>query len=68
LGEASSFNCPSYVPGEVVSLTHLSRGVDDAGLLQTDIFVSGKIPRFAANSEVILEPYTEEYIQTGPGE
>jgi len=53
--------------GEIVQLTHISRGIDKDGVLQADIAVRGNIPEFPANAEISLEPYTEDYIQTGPG-
>lgn len=54
--------------GEIVKLTHMARGVDSNGVLQVDIVVTGSIPEFSQSSEVTLEPYTEDYIQTGPGQ
>lgn len=53
--------------GEVLTLTHLSRGVDPDGYLLTDIIVSGLLPDFPESAEITLEPYMEDYIQTGPG-
>lgn len=56
-----------FVPlGEIVKLTHITRGVENGKLL-VDIVVTGSIPEFPQNAEVTLEPYEELYIQTGPG-
>lgn len=53
--------------GEILTLTHLSRGVDEEGRLMTDVIVSGNLPEIPNDAEIILEPYVEDYIQTGPG-
>lgn len=53
--------------GEIVKITQLARGVDDAGALQADIVVTGNVPEFPVSAKIIIEPYIESYIQTGPG-
>ncbi|XP_067940287.1 hemicentin-1-like [Watersipora subatra] len=56
-----------FTTGEVVKLNHVARGLDSNGIFQVDIMVSGSIPEFPLGSAVTLEPYIEDYIQTGPG-
>jgi len=48
-------------------MTHLARGVDVNGTLTVDVVMSGQVPRLADNVQVTVLPYTEQYIQTGPG-
>ena len=45
----------------------VARGVDDSGTLQADIMVSGNLSEFPVSAKIVLEPYIEDYIQTGPG-
>ena len=48
-------------------MTHIARGIDQNGILQIDIIVNGNVPSFPSEATVHIEPYSEEYIQTGPG-
>ncbi|XP_055948498.1 hemicentin-1-like isoform X2 [Argiope bruennichi] len=57
----------NFVTGEVLYMTHVARGLDRHGRLLVDIVVSGDIPDLPAESEVQLHPFTEDYLQTGPG-
>ena len=48
-------------------MTHVARGVDDQGVLTVDVVMRGQVPELADNVLVTVLPYTEQYIQTGPG-
>ena len=49
-------------------MTHIARGVDDQGVLQIDVIISGEVPVLPDQASVRVMPYVEDYIQTGPGE
>jgi len=53
--------------GEVLEMTQVARGVDDQGTLTVDVVMSGQVPRLPPDAQVTVLPYTEQYIQTGPG-
>ena len=53
--------------GEVLKMTHSAKGVDSNGILQIDVILSGEVPVLPDRANVIVLPYTEDYIQTGPG-
>jgi G2F domain len=53
--------------GEVLRMVHSSRGVDADGVLTVDIVMSGDIPTLPDYAEISILPYSEDYIQTGPG-
>lgn len=60
--------CVFYLPtGEILKMTHVARGVDSQGVLQLDIIVRGSVPSLPEFTQVYLQPYTEDYIQTGLG-
>jgi len=48
-------------------MTHVARGVDDDGTLNVDVVMSGRVPELPPDVPVTVLPYTEQYIQTGPG-
>ena len=48
-------------------MIHYAKGVDDDGNLQLDIVLRGNVPEFENTGKVVMEPYKENYIQTGPG-
>ena len=54
-------------PGEVLEMTHVARGLDKDGTLQFDVLLKGDIPEISPVSDIVLLPYVEDYIQTGPG-
>ena len=58
--------CHNAFVGEIAKLVQVARGVDDSGTLQADIIVSGNLPEFPVSAKIVLEPYIEDYIQTGP--
>ena len=48
-------------------MTHIARGLDSNGLLNVDIIINGYVPTLPEGARIKVEPYTENYIQTGPG-
>ncbi|XP_066533975.1 hemicentin-1 [Hoplias malabaricus] len=57
-----------FATGEILRMTHISRGVDTDGALLLDIVVNGHILQLPSNVDITLKDYTEDYIQTGPGQ
>lgn len=53
--------------GEVLRMIHKARGLDENGVFQTDVVISGDVPVVPAESDVSQLPYFEDFIQTGPG-
>uniref|UniRef100_A0A8B9H722 Hemicentin-1 n=1 Tax=Astyanax mexicanus TaxID=7994 RepID=A0A8B9H722_ASTMX len=51
-----------FATGEILRMTHVARGLDTDGALLLDIVVNGHILQLPSND------YTEDYIQTGPGQ
>lgn len=49
-------------------MSHYANGVDHNGMLTFDIIIRGEVPDLGPIKSVYLAPYTEQYIQTGPGE
>ncbi|XP_022085366.1 hemicentin-1-like isoform X2 [Acanthaster planci] len=54
--------------GETMRITYRVTGVDADGVLKLSIIVTGEVPEFYPEDQVIFLPYDEDYIQTGPGE
>ena len=48
-------------------MMHIARGVDSQGVLHVDIALTGEVPVLPDTAQIIVLPYTEDYIQTGPG-
>ncbi|XP_071421021.1 hemicentin-1 [Pithys albifrons albifrons] len=57
-----------FATGEVLRLTHVARGLDADGALLLDVLVSGHVLQLPALADVSVKDYTEDYIQTGPGQ
>ena len=53
--------------GEVLKMQHVANGVDANGYLLVDSVINGAVPSLPFDSKIVLLPYTEEYLQTGPG-
>ena len=53
--------------GEILKMSHYSKGVDRNGVLQLDLVVRGTVPEFPESQIVKVKPYWEEYLQTGEG-
>ncbi|XP_060552023.1 hemicentin-1-like isoform X2 [Ruditapes philippinarum] len=56
-----------YATGEILKMSHYSKGVDSDGKLQLDIVVSGNVPDISPSQNVRISPYWEQYTQSGPG-
>ncbi|XP_021053028.1 hemicentin-1 [Mus pahari] len=57
-----------FATGEVLRMTHVARGLDSDGALLLDVIVSGQVLQLHSPAEVSVKDYTEDYIQTGPGQ
>ncbi|XP_004688211.1 PREDICTED: hemicentin-1 [Condylura cristata] len=57
-----------FATGEVLRMTHIARGLDSDGVLLLDIVVNGYVLQLQSPAEVAIKDYTEDYIQTGPGQ
>lgn len=57
-----------FATGEVLRMTHVARGLDSDGALLLDVIVSGHVLQLHSPAEVSVKDYTEDYIQTGPGQ
>ncbi|XP_026645393.1 hemicentin-1 [Microtus ochrogaster] len=57
-----------FATGEVLRMTHVARGLDSDGALLLDVIVSGYVLQLQSPAEVSVKDYTEDYIQTGPGQ
>ena len=53
--------------GQTLYMTHVARGVDEQGTLTVDVVMRGHVPELTDQVDVTVLPYTEQYIQTGPG-
>ncbi|GAB1607433.1 hypothetical protein Ahia01_001026800 [Argonauta hians] len=56
-----------FLTGEVLKMSHYAKGVDNDGNLLLDIVIRGNVPNFNDSGNITLEPYKEDYVQTGPG-
>ncbi|XP_007935886.1 hemicentin-1 [Orycteropus afer afer] len=57
-----------FATGEILRMTHVARGLDSDGALLLDILVSGYVLQLQSPADVTVKDYTEDYIQTGPGQ
>ncbi|XP_006907796.1 hemicentin-1 isoform X1 [Pteropus alecto] len=57
-----------FATGEILRMTHIARGLDSDGALLLDIVVSGYVLQLQSPAEVTVKDYTEDYVQTGPGQ
>ncbi|XP_010811862.2 hemicentin-1 isoform X2 [Bos taurus] len=57
-----------FATGEILRMTHVARGLDSDGALLVDIIVSGYVLQLQSPAEVTVKDYTEDYVQTGPGQ
>ncbi|KAK3506808.1 hypothetical protein QTP70_028372 [Hemibagrus guttatus] len=57
-----------FATGEILRMTHVARGIDTDGALLLDIVVNGHLLQLPPNADIGLKDYTEDYIQTGPGQ
>ncbi|KAM4662543.1 hemicentin-2 [Discoglossus pictus] len=56
-----------FPTGELLRVTHIARGLDTEGTLLFDIVINGFVPESVASSDVILQDFSEVYVQTGSG-
>ncbi|XP_039213555.1 hemicentin-1 isoform X2 [Crotalus tigris] len=57
-----------FATGELLRMTHVARGLDSDGSLLLDVVISGHILQLQSTDDVNVKDYTEDYIQTGPGQ
>ncbi|XP_053737549.1 hemicentin-1 isoform X1 [Synchiropus splendidus] len=57
-----------FATGEILRMTHVARGLDSDGALLLDIVVNGHILQLPSHADISIKDYTEDYIQTGPGQ
>ncbi|XP_059334168.1 hemicentin-1 [Ammospiza nelsoni] len=57
-----------FATGEILRMTHVTRGLDTDGALLLDVVVSGHVLQLQSVADVSVKDYTEDYIQTGPGQ
>ncbi|XP_042230990.1 hemicentin-1-like isoform X2 [Homarus americanus] len=57
----------AFATGETVNMTQVVRGVDSNGVLLVTVEVTGDVPYLPPGSVITLQPYNENYIQTGGG-
>ncbi|XP_061153333.1 hemicentin-1 isoform X4 [Syngnathus typhle] len=57
-----------FATGEILRMTHIARGLDADGALLLDIIINGQILQLPSHAEISIKDYTEDYIQTGPGQ
>ncbi|XP_064420214.1 hemicentin-2 [Latimeria chalumnae] len=57
-----------FATGEILRITQVARGLDADGVLLFDIVISGFMPKLLANSDVKVKDFSENYVQTGPGQ
>uniref|UniRef100_A0A665VTB7 Hemicentin-1 n=1 Tax=Echeneis naucrates TaxID=173247 RepID=A0A665VTB7_ECHNA len=57
-----------FATGEILRMTHIARGLDSDGALLLDIVVNGHILHLPSHADISIKDYTEDYIQTGPGQ
>ncbi|XP_023810079.1 hemicentin-1 isoform X2 [Oryzias latipes] len=57
-----------FATGEILRMTHIARGLDSDGVLLIDIVVNGHTLQLPSQADIHFKDYTEDYIQTGPGQ
>ncbi|XP_075295707.1 hemicentin-2 [Opisthocomus hoazin] len=57
-----------FATGELLRVTHLARGADAAGALLLDSVISGSVPESIGEAAVLLQDFSERYVQTGTGQ
>ncbi|NXQ95143.1 HMCN2 protein, partial [Sagittarius serpentarius] len=56
-----------FATGEFLMVTHLARGADAAGALLLESVISGSVPESIGAAAVLLQDFSERYVQTGAG-
>ncbi|XP_043941249.1 hemicentin-1 [Protopterus annectens] len=57
-----------FATGEILRMTHISHGLDSDGRLLVDIVINGYVLQLLSSADVTIKDYTEDYVQTGPGQ
>ncbi|XP_051929217.1 hemicentin-1 isoform X2 [Hippocampus zosterae] len=57
-----------FATGEILRMTHIARGLDSDGALLLDIVLNGQLLQLPSHVDISIKDYTEDYIQTGPGQ
>ncbi|XP_053098888.1 hemicentin-1 isoform X3 [Hemicordylus capensis] len=57
-----------FATGEILRMTHIARGLDSDGSLLLDVVIGGYILQLQSSAADNVKDYTEDYIQTGPGQ
>ncbi|XP_071622127.1 hemicentin-2 isoform X2 [Heliangelus exortis] len=57
-----------FATGDLLRVTHLARGVDATGALLLDTAISGSLPESISDATVLLQDFSERYVQTGTGQ
>ncbi|XP_010139814.1 PREDICTED: hemicentin-2-like, partial [Buceros rhinoceros silvestris] len=57
-----------FATGELLRVTHLSRGVDEANALLLESVISGSVPESISKAMVLPQDFSERYVQTGSGQ
>ncbi|NXD51228.1 HMCN2 protein, partial [Corvus moneduloides] len=57
-----------FATGELLRVTHLARGADGTGALRLDSVISGSVPESFGDAVVLLQDFSERYVQTGAGQ
>ncbi|NXF11335.1 HMCN2 protein, partial [Smithornis capensis] len=57
-----------FATGELLRVTHLARGVDTSGALRLDSVIRGSVPESIGEATVLLQDFSERYVQTGMGQ
>ncbi|XP_072739134.1 hemicentin-2-like [Ciconia boyciana] len=57
-----------FATGELLRVTHLARGMDATGILLLDSVISGSVPESIGEAAVLLQDFSERYVQTGAGQ
>ncbi|KFO82470.1 Hemicentin-2, partial [Cuculus canorus] len=57
-----------FPTGELLRVTHLTRGTDATGALLLNSAISGSVPESIGEAAVLLKDFSERYVQTGAGQ
>ncbi|XP_069729285.1 hemicentin-2 [Phaenicophaeus curvirostris] len=57
-----------FATGELLRITHVTRGTDSTGALLLDSVISGSVPESIGEAAVRLQDFSERYVQTGAGQ
>ncbi|XP_060630493.2 hemicentin-1 isoform X1 [Anolis sagrei] len=57
-----------FATGEILRMTHIARGLDSDGSLLLDVVINGHVLQLQSSAIINVKDYTEDYIQTGPGQ